>query len=146
MQSPYFNGSGGGVSFMPPHGLAEILSQREKDTVSELGSIGKVAGGLAAGGIGAFQGAANPGVFGGATPASTDSEGGYVPATPGTSPASGAMQGFAANYQHAMGGGGSSFADMVQGNGPSSGGGGGGAPPNFKQLQLQGKAADSMWK
>lgn len=136
MNSPYFNGGGGGANFGPPPGLAAILAQRDEALQKAGDQIGSFAGGIGGGIAGAAQGAADPGVFG-----------------DGTSSASGAGQGFLRNFAvgsgQASGGGGgggmSGFASLVNGGGN----GGGGGMPNLggmtvKQLQAAGKTADAF--
>lgn len=131
MSSPYI-GSNVGSNWGTPSNLAAMLYERDRELQQSAGQIGKLAGAVGAGAVGAFQGAANPGVFGG-----------------GTSTGSGAMQGFAQNYasdwQGGQGGGGSGISGLMA-RGGDEGGSGGGGTPNFKQLQHAGKAADSMWK
>lgn len=133
MISPYFAG-GGAPSFMPPPGLMEGLAARDKQLQEDGKSIGKMAGGLVSGVSGAFQGA-------GAAKAGGVFE-------PGTSVGSGAMQGFARNWQASQGEGGGGMgglASLVQGGGASGGGGAGfTGGMNMKQFAALGKTADSL--
>lgn len=128
--SPYFDGGNVGAGWGPPAGLAQMLAQRDEELQNASKSIGKMAGGLGAGVVGAFQGAANPEVFGA-----------------GTSKSSGAFKGFAQNFVSDYGGGGKGGG----GGSAASGigalmGQGGGSTPNFKQLAEAGKTADAFRK
>ncbi len=132
MNSPYFQGGGGAGGWGPPGGLAQIYEQR-RQALKEAGqTIGGLAGGLAAGGIGAFQGAANPGLLG----KETKSGGAFQ----------GFLQNFQADQQRQPGGG---FSGLL-GGGRRGGGGMGadGAPNpdgmNVKQLMELDKASTSF--
>lgn len=109
--------------------MAGLLAQDKEQVEAGFKALGSVAGGVTAGAIGGVQGGMSPQTFG-----------------EGTSSASGAMQGFATNYDNAMNGGGQGgFSSLLGGGGGGQGGGGGGGM-NFKQLQQQGKVADQFWK
>jgi len=123
-QSPYIgnNVGGGWGNFSGVQAMLERDWQSNKQGWDAMGAIG---GALGSGTVGAFQGAANPGVMGKQTPAG------------------GAFQGFMTNVDASLnqGGGGGTPSAFSGGGGRSQGG-----AMNFKQLELAGKSADSMWK
>lgn len=125
-QTPYSDNVGGGWG--PPQGVAYMLAKDREQVEQGFKALGAVGGAVGAGAIGGVQGAMSPETFGA-----------------GTSPGSGAMQGFAMNYKNAGGPGsgggqGGGFSSLI-GGGEGGGSGGGG---NFKQLQAKGKVADQF--
>lgn len=134
--SPYFDNNVGAGWGPQGSAIQEMLNRDSQMAQKGADFLGNMAGGLAGGAIGAFQGKANPSVFGAET-----------------TPSQGASQGFWQNFNKYSG---------FNGNGGNSGGGGGGVGNminsfanvgqsgsgnmNVKQLLEFGKAADSYRK